>query len=83
MYMKHAKKPVQGYDVLRFLLQDRKLPRAYYHCLAELALCIQAIESPDPENTVTPMPQLTQLITAQAATARVYRSVAIVSDLGQ
>ena len=62
MYMKHVKKPVNGSDVLSFLLQDDRLPHAFQFCLSELTDCIEIIENNN--NNVNPavVPQLADLI---------------------
>ncbi len=44
MYLTHVRQPVNGPDVLRYLLQDDKLPRAYHCCLRRLDLCVKRLD---------------------------------------
>ena len=43
MYRQHVPRPVNGRDVLQFLLLDEDLPRAYRFCLDQLGSCIEQI----------------------------------------
>lgn len=43
MYLTHVRQPVNGPDVLRYLLQDENLPRAYQCCLRRLDLCVKRL----------------------------------------
>lgn len=43
MYRVHVHHPINGPDVLAFLLQDHDLPRAYNFCLNGLAQCLQRL----------------------------------------
>ena len=36
MYRQHVRRPINGYDTLRFLLHDTKLPRSYHFCINHL-----------------------------------------------
>lgn len=47
MYRQHVQVRVKGPDVLRFLLQDRFLPRAVVHCLGNAATCLQGLPNND------------------------------------
>jgi uncharacterized alpha-E superfamily protein len=41
MYRRYVHVRVRGVEVLRFLLQDRYFPRAIYHCLNQVELCLR------------------------------------------
>ena len=43
MYRLHVRRPINGADVLRFLLLDANLPRAYRFCLDHLGRCLEAL----------------------------------------
>ena len=62
MYMKHVKQPVNGSDVLSFLLQDYRLPHAFQFCLSELTNCIELIEKNNNDANQATIPQLADLI---------------------
>lgn len=47
MYRHHVRLRVRGPDVLRFLLQDRRFPRAVMHCLDEVATCLARLPQHD------------------------------------
>ena len=51
MYLQHVGKPINGRDVLAYLLQDSDLPRAYQFCLEGLDSCLQDL--PDAETATT------------------------------
>jgi len=43
MYRQHVPRPINGPDVLSFLLHDRSLPRSYRFCLDHLGLCLEQL----------------------------------------
>ena len=43
MYRLHVRHPINGPDVLRFLLHDERLPRAYHFCLDHLGRCLEQL----------------------------------------
>ena len=43
MYRLHVRRPINGPDVLRFLLLDEGLPRAYRFCLDHLGRCLEQL----------------------------------------
>ena len=43
MYRQHVPRPINGPDVLRFLLLDTDLPRAYRFCLDHLGTCLEQL----------------------------------------
>jgi uncharacterized alpha-E superfamily protein len=56
MYRRHARVAVRRPDVLRFLLQDRIFPRAFYHCVGEVEGCLRDLPRSD-----APLRLVTQL----------------------
>ncbi len=54
MYRRQVQGPVRRRDVLSFLFRDRYFPRAFYHCLCEVEICLQKLPRNDkPLQTVT------------------------------
>ena len=45
MYRRHVHVRVRGREVLRFLLQDTRFPRAVRYCLAEVESCLRSLDS--------------------------------------
>jgi len=45
MYRRHVHVRVRGREVLRFLLQDTRFPRAVHYCLAEVESCLRCLDS--------------------------------------
>jgi len=45
MYRRHVHVRVRGREVLRFLLQDTRFPRAVRYCLAEVECCLRSLDS--------------------------------------
>jgi len=45
MYRRHVHVRVRGREVLRFLLQDTRFPRAVRYCLAEVESCLRCLDS--------------------------------------
>ena len=45
MYRLHVRRPINGPDVLRFLLLDDRLPRAYRFCLDHLGRCLEQLDN--------------------------------------
>ena len=43
MYRRHVHRPINGPDVLRYLLLDRDFPRAYRFCLDHLSACLEQL----------------------------------------
>lgn len=43
MYRQHVHRPINGPDVLRFLLHDPNLPRSYRFCLDHLGHCLEQL----------------------------------------
>ena len=43
MYRQHVPRPINGPDVLRFLLHDPNLPRSYRFCLDHLGACLEQL----------------------------------------
>jgi uncharacterized alpha-E superfamily protein len=56
MYRRHERVAVRRPDVLRFLLQDRIFPRAFYHCVGEAEGCLRDLPRND-----APLRLVTQL----------------------
>ncbi|MEA5445680.1 alpha-E domain-containing protein [Gammaproteobacteria bacterium AB-CW1] len=56
MYRRNVRVRVRGSDVLRYLLQDPKLPRALLHCMSEVEACLHDLPRNDgPLRSVTRM----------------------------
>lgn len=47
MYRRQTQGPVRRPDVLRFLFQDHQFPRAFYHCLGEVEMCLKRLPRHD------------------------------------
>ncbi|MDQ2069939.1 alpha-E domain-containing protein [Natronospira bacteriovora] len=61
MYRRHVRVRVRGIDVLRYLLQDRQLPRALMHCLEQVESCLHDLPRNDaPLRSVTRMQRRVQ-----------------------
>ena len=56
MYRREIRGRVRRPDVLKFLIQERRFPRAFYHALSEVENCLEDL----PHNT-KPMKELKQL----------------------
>lgn len=50
MYRQHVNRPIDGEDVLRFLLDDPDLPRAWRYCLDRLRACLRQLGNADKPN---------------------------------
>ncbi|MDY6942486.1 MAG: alpha-E domain-containing protein [Pseudomonadota bacterium] len=60
MYRRHVRTRVTAADVIRFLTQDTKFPRALLHCLGEMESCLKQL--PANEDALRPVTRLQRLI---------------------
>ena len=60
MYRRIVQVRVRRSDVLKFLLQERKFPRAFYHTLCEVESCLDSL--PEPEHCVARIHKLQKTV---------------------